>query len=67
MIAGQGLSVTEHRVPEGAIVVHPKFCESCGWIMFVENGQRYCFDCVPPPLEFIGFNLGPLIEKALNG
>ena len=37
----------EHAVPRGAVVVHAKICESCGCMMFVQNGDRYCACCLP--------------------
>lgn len=61
----EGFALADHVVPEGAVVVCCKVCEVCGCMMFVANRERYCLDCVPPPLEFFGYSLGSILEKAL--
>ena len=47
-------------------MVHAKLCEWCGCLIFVQNAERYCLDCIPPPLEFLGYSLGEPLRRALG-
>lgn len=55
------IEYSEHVVPPGSIVVHDKFCEHCGRMMFVPNHQKYCRPCGARfllPLDFEDYITG---------
>ena len=52
----QGMMVTDHRVPDGFVVVTMRFCQNCGRVMTVRPSQKYCIPCCAKYLLPVDFS-----------